>query len=213
MILFDALHTRAYDLIVKNELFNKIIWQNDIKNYKNFVTKLIEQQPAGSIIVDIPCGPLSFTADIYAKDKEHQIYLLDLSPSALKIAARRLSKLNAKENIIVYQADALDLPFENQSIDLLLSLGFLHIFKNSLYIDKILSEFYRILKPKAFIGFQILAKSNSASDIFLKILNLIGQIGPPRKPEFYTYIIQKNKFKITQSYQIGTMLFIIAKKI
>ncbi len=212
MNLWDTVHTRAYDLVVKNRFLNKIIWKNDITNYKNFVSELLKTQPAGNKIIDIPCGPLTFTAEIYAKDKLHQIQLLDLSPTAIKIAQKRLKRFGAGQNVSVNIGDATNLNIENQSIDLILSLGFLHLFNTPTPLDQILDEFYRILKPNGLIGFQILSKSNSFSDVFLKILHLTGQIGKPRTADFYVQMIKKHNFTPIKINQIGTMLYIKAQK-
>ena len=212
MSLLHALHVRFYDLIVSNELFNRIVWGNSKANYTNFIKQALDSLPAGSTVVDVPCGPLTFSAKIYAADNAHKIYLLDISKPALKLAQKRLKKLGASDKIAIQQADAFSLNFADNSIDAVLSLGFLHIFSDKEQIIKVLGEFRRILKPDGRLYLQILVSDRRVSLIFQKFLHIVGQIGKPRRSSFYIDLVKTANFQIISSQTIGAMLYIQAQK-
>ena len=212
MKLLEALHVRLYDLIVRSEIFNRIVWANSKANYTNFIKQVLDSLPAGSTVVDVPCGPLTFSAKIYATENRHKIFLLDISEPALKLAPKRLKKTGVQNNIVIQKADAFSLNFTDNSVDAVLSLGFLHIFSDQQQISEVLNEFRRVLKPGGLLYLQILAAERKFSLIFQKILHFIGQIGKPRKARFYIDLVKKANFQILSAQTIGGMLYIQAKK-
>ncbi len=212
MKILEALHVRLYDLIVRSETFNRLVWANSKANYTNFIKQALNSIPAGSTIIDVPCGPLTFSAKIYATDNIHKIILLDISEPALKLAQKRLKKAGAPNNIEIRKADAFSLDFQDNSVDAVLSLGFLHIFSDPQQMVKILNGFHRILKPGGQLYLQILVADRRISRIFQKILHIIGQTGKPRKSQFYLDLVKSSNFQILSSSTTGAMLYIQAKK-
>ncbi len=209
--MLDKLHTYIYDFIVRNKLFNKTIWGNDPVNYTDFVLDALKQAPAGGKIADIACGALTFYANIYAQQKDFDIFLIDSSQAALNLAIKRLQKHGAGKNIKAVKANAFNLPFDNAYFDLVINFGFLHLFSGQ-QISKLLDEFYRVMKPGAKAYFLILVNDRKAGRWVQHFLHLIGQIGKPRPAAFYLDVFRNSSLKIINHKTIGSMQYIIAGK-
>lgn len=108
---------------------------NDLKKYykKSFDNK---------IIAEIGSGP-GFILKELAKENFKKIYGVDISLDMLNRAKKRLNN-----NIYLINAKAEELPFKNQSIDLIISRGSVFFWKD---LEKAFKEIYRVLKNDGFL--------------------------------------------------------------
>lgn len=78
----------------------------------------------------------------WAKSQPNSLYGIDLSPKAIKHTYSRLKLHDLKSELQI--ADAENLPFENNSFDIVYSWGVLHHSPNT---TKAINEIYRVLRP------------------------------------------------------------------
>lgn len=114
---------------------------NDTADFP-YIDKFLQLLKPGSRILDIGCGPGSFSR--YIHEKGFNIEGIDLSEEMLKIAKQKVPNVNFK------LMDMRKLDHENNSFDgLLLAYSLIHI--PSKEILETLNGFYRVLKPGGFI--------------------------------------------------------------
>ena len=99
---------------------------------ENFSGKLLEV-PVGTGVLTIPFYSLITNADIHC---------LDYSEEMLNQSREKADKLNI-QNIKFQQGDVGNLPFDNNTFDIVLSMNGFHAFPDK---EKAFSETYRVLK-------------------------------------------------------------------
>ncbi|MDX8395421.1 MAG: class I SAM-dependent methyltransferase [Mariprofundaceae bacterium] len=158
---------KAYDWVIGNHFYNRIIWGNWPSQYEKFCKQALASNTNG-IVLDAGCGSLIFTAKAYAKSKR-PIVLLDRSLGMLKRARNRLVQCEGKvpENIILIQADILHMPFLQDSFSTVQSFGMLHLFENT---EVILNELMRVKNNDGNIFLSCLAANNKLGNKYLQFL-------------------------------------------
>ena len=111
------------------------------KPWKNCVD-FIEKLPENSVVSDIGCGNGRHL--IYCAEHCSKAIGVDFSINLLEIARKKMSK---KRNVELVQANAVYLPFKDDSIDHILFIATLHNIKDRGNRVKSLSEIKRVLKP------------------------------------------------------------------
>ena len=136
------------------------------------------------LLLDIGCGPGRFV-DV-AASKGARVIGVDYS-SAVE-AARENFKSNP--NICIVQADALNLPFENNLFDGSFTIGVLH-HTPSPY--KGVEEAYRVVKKGGWFGISVYGKSGyydfPSVQLWRKFFNLLKPIFANYPPLIYTYFV------------------------
>ncbi|MFX1303635.1 MAG: class I SAM-dependent methyltransferase [Promethearchaeota archaeon] len=92
------------------------------------------------ILVDVGSGTGFLSIEIAKRAPKLKIYGIDLSRKMVEIASGNARRFN---NIKFKLANAIDLPFENNSIDIIVSTGSFHHWKQPF---KVFNECYRVLK-------------------------------------------------------------------
>ena len=198
-----------YDKLVSYWLYNKIMWGNSPKNYSDFAKESLKNSSRG-IIADIGCGALSFTSSAYANLQE-EIFLCDLSAEMLKIGKIRIDeKTNNPSSIHFLRADAMNMPFRDESIQTVFSFGFLHVMENP---SGLIQEFNRILKPDGSLYVSSLCTDRKFSARYLHLLQKKGHVANPMSSDEIGTIITKNGFQIKTKRVIGGMSYFIASKL
>ena len=198
-----------YDKLISNVLYNKIMWGNTPKDYSNFCQKVINRHVDG-IIADIGCGTLSFTSKVYANKQNQYLFLCDLSIEMLKIGKKRVEFISKDLSRLTFlRADALDMPFINNSIQAVLSFGFLHVIDNP---SKLIDEFNRILDTEGKLYLTSLCTDRKLSDKYLNFLHRKGHVAKPLSSFEIIKIIEDNGFRIEESSIKGGMIYISAFK-
>lgn len=108
----------------KKKIFSKII------NYKNIKNKTV-------LIIGCGCGTL--TTEMVKSGAK--VTAIDITPTAIKNTKRQLKENKLKA--IVFEADAEQLPFKNESFDFVWSWGVIHHTPNT---KKAAQEILRVLK-------------------------------------------------------------------
>ncbi len=130
-----------YEEVVDGEL--KTFWG---WSYNKFVDQLVEQTPfkANQRILDIATGTSAIPRKIL-KNKTPGIHItgLDITESMLQQGKRKISTSDFNTSISLTCADAMKLPFEENSFDVIVS----GLASHHLDIPLMLSEMERCLKP------------------------------------------------------------------
>ena len=136
------LNPAEFDQIAR-EVFAPVypVIADQIKN-KTCITK--------GICLDIGGGS-GYLGIALAKVTELHVYLFDKSPEMLEIAARTIAASGLDSKIQTLPGDVRNIPFDDQSIDLVVSRGSIFFWENR---PKAFKEIYRVLSPGgcAYIG-------------------------------------------------------------
>jgi ubiquinone/menaquinone biosynthesis C-methylase UbiE len=96
------------------------------------------------VILDLACGPGTFTRRIARRFPESTVIGFDLSPQMLERAVR-LTKKESLDNVFYMRGSALAMPFKPESFDAVTCCGALGLFTNQ---DQAMSEISRVLKMR-----------------------------------------------------------------
>ena len=198
---------KLYETLVDSKWYNQIAWGTSPTNYKEFAAKAISN--AKGLSIDIGCGGLLHTYQCYINNTE-QFVLVDNAIQMLQLAKKRLKghQNDLPNNISLLQADALHLPFLNETFDNLFCFGVLHCFEDRMSFIK---QTLRLLKPGGNFFFSCLTTDRWLSKMYLNILAKQNQVGFPLSSSQTIELFSKEVTTISY-YQIGSMIFIEGKK-
>jgi len=116
--------------------------------------KMIERSgiKQGMTVVDLGCGSGAFTPFVArAVGEQGKVYAVDIQPAMLQQLERKLAKAENQDikNIELKQASAYELPFEENSIDLVYMVTVLQEIPDR---GKALREIRRVLKPSGILA-------------------------------------------------------------
>ncbi|HEX9827613.1 MAG TPA: methyltransferase domain-containing protein [Flavobacteriaceae bacterium] len=197
-----------YEWMVKSNWFNLLHWNTAPKHYTEFAKDAIINQ-SGKLI-DVGCGGLAQTYSLYQKT-ENECTLIDRSIGMLKMARKRLinTNHNIPPNIVLLQGDAFNLPFSDNSFDILCSFGTIHLFDNKkMFIERIL----KVLKPKGHFYFLVMTSKYPNSRLFMNLLRQFGEFGKVCSESELLALFPTDKY-IIDSYMKGSVLFIKGQKL
>jgi ubiquinone/menaquinone biosynthesis C-methylase UbiE len=121
--------------IIYNAIPARILRTPETKIAKDVVSKVTK-----GAVVDLGAGPGYLAIEIAKMGPALKVYVIDLSKEMVKIARRHGHGIT---NVHFEVGNAAELPFENESIDFIVSTGSLHHWKKP---AKVFDECYRILK-------------------------------------------------------------------
>jgi len=110
------------------------IWQNPEE-----ILGIIEIK-SSVVVADIGCGSGFFTLPV--SEKVAKVYAVDVQMKMIESLERKIQNFKI-ENIKTLLAQKNEIPLENNSVDLLLSINTLHEFDDK---EKMISEMERVLK-------------------------------------------------------------------
>jgi len=171
------------------KIFKRIAW--GIKDEFEYTNKVMDSIPDDfqGILVDVPVGTGIFTVDKYKKLKNAKIYCLDYSLEMLKLAKLRFEAAGIK-NVIFIRGNVCSLPFNDKTIDLLVSMSGLEVFIEK---DIALYEMSRVLrKLGSFVGCTYVKGKLRIKDFFSRFS--VKQTGLVTDP-FYTEAEWIKKFE------------------
>lgn len=165
---------RAYDLLIGNRFYNRLVWGNWPSQYAGFCREALASARGGTYL-DAGCGSLVFTADVYATASNRRIVLLDRSIGMLVKARERIRERvgSVPENIHFVQGDIFHLPFKAGVFDAVASFGVLHIFSEK---ASVLNELERVARSPGRIYFSSLAGNNAFGRRYLEVLKKAGEV-------------------------------------
>ena len=128
-------------------------------------------------LLDVPVGTGVLTVPFYSLISKADINCLDYSEEMLNQAKEKADKLKLN-NIKFIKGDVGNLPFDNDTFDIVLSMNGFHAFPDK---EKAFSEAYRVLKPGGkFCGcFYIKGQSWKTDFIINNIYVRKGYFTPP----------------------------------
>lgn len=126
----------------KYDLLNRILSMGiDVRWRKKVVKSVKKANPKK--VLDIATGTGDLAIQI-AKSTQAQITGFDLSAGMLEVGRKKVTKEKLDDRIEMIQGDAENMPFENNSFDVITVAFGVRNFEN---LKKGLDEIYRVLKP------------------------------------------------------------------
>lgn len=147
----------------------KIVWnmdQDQVLDYQERAMSGIPEDFSGKLL-EVPVGTGVLTMPVYRNLPKADITCLDYSPDMMSAARKRAERAGI-ENVSFVQGDVGNLPFDDQSFDVVLSLNGFHAFpdKQAAY-----RETCRVLKKGGiFTGCFYASGQCSRTDWFIKNL-------------------------------------------
>jgi ubiquinone/menaquinone biosynthesis C-methylase UbiE len=170
---------RLYDVILSTNLYNLAMWRTTPAAYRAFATRVFQSRESGTH-VEIGCGSLLFTSDIYERDCGRPSILIDPSIEMLRRARTRLEKAQGivPRHVVLARGDARTLDFARGTATTALSAFVMHVLDDPLPLLRALS---RVAQPtNSTIAVSSIFKSAGRSNLALAALHAAGELGPPR---------------------------------
>lgn len=157
----------------------KLVWnmgKRKNEHYLELALSGIRKDFSGKML-EVPVGTGVLTMPVYETLLDADITCMDYSPDMMKRAERQAGKRGLK-NVRFMQGDVGELPFEDVSFDLVMSLNGFHAFPDK---EAAYSEVFRVLKPGGiFCGCVYVKGENKRTDWFIeKIYTPKGFFTPP----------------------------------
>ncbi len=186
----------AYDRVVGNGLYNRIVWGASVKDYSGAARNALTGAGGGPIL-DCGCGSLVFTAQAYQSAPLDRMILFDRSLGMMQRGAARLPRGQ------FVQGDAFDLPFKDASFETIFAWGFLHVVGSG---SPLLTELNRVAKPGATIILSSLVLTQRR--IGNAMLAMLNRQGESAKPETAADVVSafEGVFDLTSQTLHGSML-------
>ncbi|MDO4789806.1 MAG: class I SAM-dependent methyltransferase [Porphyromonas sp.] len=172
---------RFYDSFITgsawwSHLYMNCFWQVDDNEVAKEVLGMIPPDFSGRLL-DVPAGTLVFTASTYACLPNASIVGVDYSREMLAVAEQRKQDMGLSQLSLEW-GDVGQLPYEDESFDMVLSMNGFHAFPDK---ERALAELYRVLKPGGcFLGcFYVKGKKRISDALVRLILNRKGVFVPP----------------------------------
>jgi SAM-dependent methyltransferase len=149
----------------------------------------------GEVVLDLGCGA-GLDLYFYAKSvgEKGKVYGLDISTDMLEKAKTNIKSVGLN-NVEFTQGSSDDLPFENDSFDVVASNGIYNLSPDK---KNVLSEVYRVLKPGGRTVFcEIVLKDKLPEDIINNIDDLFRCIGRALPEKDFLALMEKTGFQNT----------------
>ena len=193
-----------------SKLYNRVFWNGvDDNDIAADLLANIKNDFSGKLL-DVPTGTAVFTYRKYKKLKDADITCLDYSEDMLSQAKSRFDA-NQITHVKTIQGDVGNLPFDDNTFDIVLSMNGFHAFPDK---EKAFDEVNRVLKPGGkFISCFYIRGQSRISDALVKyILSKKGWFTPP----FET--LDSLKTRLEKNYTIelyaskGSIVYFVAVK-
>jgi SAM-dependent methyltransferase len=193
-----------YDIVACNRFYNWLMWGYSIEEYTNFCEDSLASSSEGWIL-DLACGSLAFTAEMYANCSNRPVVFLDQSLKLLRKGKSRLVKLkgNISENMFFLHADALQLPFKANIFHTVISLNLLHCLDD---VKPVLNSIRRVLTDSGNAAITTLVQSSRWSNRYLNMLAGSGAL-VSRSPDGLLSAFNDMEMQVTHKIK-GNLAFI-----
>ncbi len=171
---YDSQFGYIYDLVACNPVYNLVIWGYSVKIFSQIASEALQSSQNGPFL-DIGCGSLAFTAKTYSQYAERPMVLADQSLKMLRMAKEKFIKQKGSipENVCFLHADALQLPFKENTFTTILSENLLHCLNNT---GILLKQLKSIISGNGNMYFTTLVRANRFADKYLKTLANSGKL-------------------------------------
>jgi ubiquinone/menaquinone biosynthesis C-methylase UbiE len=172
--VYDTQFGFIYDWIACNSIYNRLIWGYSVQIFSKIANDALRSSPAGNVL-DLGCGSLAFTAKVYSQYTEQPVVLVDQSLKMLRMAKSRLMKQNGKvpDSLVFLHADALQLPFQENIFNIILSENLLHCLGDT---GTLLNQMKTIITKNGKMYFTTLVRTNRFADKYLEALADSGKL-------------------------------------
>jgi SAM-dependent methyltransferase len=202
---YDSIGASAiYDMVACNRFYNWLMWGYSIKDYAILCEDSLASSHEGWVM-DLACGSLAFTAEIYANCSNRPVVFLDQSLKLLRKGKFRIEKLkgNLPENMFFLHADALQLPFKDNIFHTVISLNLLHCIDD---MKTALKEIKRVLIDGGNFALTTLVQSSRWSNRYLNMLAGSGAL-ISRSPDELLSAFNDMEMQVTHEVK-GNLAFI-----
>ncbi len=171
-------------------------WKSYISNTLSFLKNWAEISPTDTIL-DVACGTGEFERLLLAEYSSQQIVGVDISEKMLAIAKQKFS---AYPQVSFHIASASNLPFDNDSFDVIVSANSFHYFDDPLAS---LKEMRRVLKPDG----KVIILDWCRDYLTCKICDLILKVFDPAHQQCYTQnefhrLLEEANFVVSRATKI-----------
>jgi len=195
--------SEIYDRVACNPLYNRLMWGYSVKEYATLCENILASSK--DWVLDLACGSLAFTAEIYAKYPESPVVFLDQSLKLLRKGKVRLEKLTGHlpGHMFFLHADALRLPFRDDVFETVISLNLLHCVND---VKTVVEEIIRVLIENGNLAMTTLVRGSRWSNLYLYMLARSGAL-VSRRPEELLSVF--NELGIQANHEIkGNLAFL-----
>ena len=202
---YDSIGASAiYDMVACNRFYNRLMWGYSIKDYAILCEDSLASSHEGWVL-DLACGSLAFTAEIYANCSNRPVVFLDQSLKLLRKGKFRIEKLkgNLPDNMFFLHADALQLPFKANIFHTVISLNLLHCIDD---MKTALKEIKRVLIDGGNFALTTLVQSSRWSNRYLNMLAGSGAL-ISRSPDELLSAFNDMEMQVTHEVK-GNLAFI-----
>ncbi len=168
------------DVLTQNtwwgKLYIRLFW-NGVDDAADIATHLFAHIPddfSGKLL-DVPTGTATFTWNKFVSLPSASITCIDYSEDMLEHAKKRLGHA---ANISLLQGDVGNMPFEDETFDIVLSMNGFHVFPDK---ERAFSETHRVLKTggKFLTSFYISGQSKATDFLANHFMARKGWFSPP----------------------------------
>jgi SAM-dependent methyltransferase len=171
---------RFYDPLIRTNLYNRLAWASSPRAYRAFAERVFRSRNVGPHI-ELGCGSLAFTADLYREDRGRPIILIDQSLVMLRIARARLKDARGylPAHVALVRGDARDLRITTGVGTTVLAMLVLHVLDDG---PAFLSALNALADAReATIGVASIFRGGSRrGDVFLRLLHATRELAEGR---------------------------------
>lgn len=195
------------DVLTQRSLFSKLyiklFWSGvDDNKIARVILDYIPEDFSG-VLLDVPVGTAVFTQEKWKRLLNANIICLDYSEDMILQAKKRLENYS---HILCMQGDVGELPLENSSCDIVLSMNGFHAFPNK---NQAFQEIWRVVKPggKFIACFYIKGKSKITDWLVKNILSKEGWFTPLFQTEKQLKDLLENLYSKINLHTEGSMVY------
>jgi len=184
-------------------LYTKVFWGGTDDN--EIARKVLACIPDdfNGVLLDVPVGTAVFTQEKWRSLSNAEIICLDYSEDMLAQAKIRLADC---PHVSCIQGDVGQLPLENESCDIVLSMNGFHAFPDK---SKAFQEIWRVLKPggKFIACFYIKGESRTTDWLVKNILAKKGWFTPPFQTKSELKELLEQTYERVDVHMDGSMVY------
>jgi len=174
----DPLWASVYDWTVEHPRLGGALWRVGIQSDLSLLYAAADEigrQPAGSRILDVPCGGGVALRGLRAGQGVEYV-AADIAQTMLDRTLDAAVERGLEEQVVPRVADVGDLPFEDGAFDLVVSFTGLHCFPDP---ARAVVEMARVLRPGGVItGSAVLNDTGLHHEPMRQVGRLAGLLGP-----------------------------------
>lgn len=194
----------AYDWIVGSRVYNRLMWGVSTARYRTFVRRALAS--GRGPLLDAGAGSAVFTAEAYAR-ADRPIILVDRSRGMLEAARTRIADWaggTVPDHVTLLQADVQNLPFQDEIMGTILSMGMLHLFED---VTGHVEQLLRVLEPGGLLFATSLVAERVVGRHYLQGLHKAGEVATPRRYDALRQALTAAIDRRVEAEREGSMAF------